>query len=111
MTMSTIKTRYGNVYIDPNPAAEIKILKYKSVGDIGAAAFYCPYVPVYWISTVKEEHKLHGKLHRVDGPARIYENGKVEWWFFGKDFDFDYWCCLTSQNETDRTKLMLEYMT
>jgi hypothetical protein len=27
---------------------------------------------------------LHGQLHRLNGPARIWEDGGKEWWMHGK---------------------------
>ena len=30
------------------------------------------------------EYRLHGKLHREDGPAIEYTNGFKQWWLDGK---------------------------
>jgi len=30
------------------------------------------------------EYRLHGKLHREDGPAIEYSNGFKQWWLNGK---------------------------
>jgi len=32
----------------------------------------------------RREWWLNGKLHRLDGPARVYYNGDVQWWVNGK---------------------------
>jgi len=29
-------------------------------------------------------YRLHGKYHRIDGPAVEYPNGATEWWIKGK---------------------------
>lgn len=36
-----------------------------------------------------EEHKVYGKLHRRDGPAKVYESGRAEWWLHGVEHRVD----------------------
>lgn len=30
-----------------------------------------------------ENHTVHGKRHRKDGPARVFKSGREEWWLYG----------------------------
>ena len=47
-----------------------------------------------------------GWLHRVDGPACIYNDGSVNWCLNGLTYpSFDEWCI--ELNKTDEEKMML----
>ena len=52
---------------------------------------------------------VDGKLHREDGPALIYLDGDVEWWFNDYQLPFEYWCQATKKSEEEIVRLKLTY--
>jgi hypothetical protein len=35
--------------------------------------------------------KCHGKYHRLDGPARTWNNGSKQWWIDGEKISYNEW--------------------
>jgi len=56
---------------------------------------------------------FEGRLHRTAGPAVEYSNfGKVlvkDWYFEGKQYDFNDWLELVTTTEAQKTMMRLQY--
>jgi hypothetical protein len=51
-----------------------------------------------------------GGLHKVDGPACIYDDGSVNWCLNGLTYQsFDAWCTELNMPDEDRMMLRLQY--
>ena len=59
----------------------------------------------YWIY----EGGSNIEFHREDGPALIYLDGDVEWWFNDYQLPFEYWCQATKKSEEEIVRLKLTY--
>ena len=59
------------------------------------------------------EHNIdwkNGVIHRVDGPAVEYDNGKVQWRWYGRIFySFDEWLEVAEISDEKRVILKLRY--
>lgn len=51
----------------------------------------------------------HNKLHREDGPASIYPDGTVFWYFDGLICTFNHWCVLAMVSPRLKFDLMMQY--
>ena len=67
-----------------------------------------------WLAHHKHDHPniwprgWSSSLHRVGGPAREYDTGKVEWFFKGKRiFKFSAYCNLVEPYMTDEDYLVM----
>jgi hypothetical protein len=47
--------------------------------------------------------------HRVDGPAIIFADGRVEWWLDNVNYSFDKWCKLVDISDETKVMMKLEY--
>lgn len=54
-------------------------------------------------------HYRSGMLHREDGPALEWYDGKSEWYLNGDRYSFDDWCKILKISDEDKTLLKLEY--
>lgn len=64
------------------------------------------------ILTIENGHEYwrhNGKLHRGDGPAVIWEAGKITWCWYGKAYTFDDWCSISSVSDKEKLRLKLKY--
>ena len=52
---------------------------------------------------------LHGKRHREDGPAKIWPNGKLDWYINDWHFDFNRWKKWVKLSEEELTVLIITY--
>lgn len=49
-------------------------------------------------------------LHREDGPALIFADGRRLWYIHGIQINFDEWCWVLKKTDEEKTLLKLEYM-
>lgn len=48
--------------------------------------------------------------HRADGPAVVYLNGDIQWWFKDQMFpNFKDWCCCANITDEERLMIKLQY--
>ena len=59
----------------------------------------------------KQYWYLHGEIHREDGPATIWEDGSQFWYINGKIYDFDDYCKQLKLSEEVIVFLKLKYNT
>lgn len=50
-----------------------------------------------------------GQIHRIDGPARIWTDGYVEWWVYGEFMTFDAWLTCAEISDEDLVMFKLQY--
>ena len=53
---------------------------------------------------------FNGDYHREDGPAVIWENGKIVWCWYGRSYSFDDWCSISNISDKEKVKLSLKYL-
>ena len=53
--------------------------------------------------------KNEKNLHCIDGPAVIWADGTVEFWFFGFPYGFKEWCKRTELSEEEAAILKMKY--
>ena len=62
------------------------------------------------ISNTNQKWYFNNKVHRADGPAVIHNNGRVEWWWRGRQYlDIDEWFNHSGIDPELFTLLKLEY--
>jgi hypothetical protein len=52
---------------------------------------------------------IHGKKHRTDGPALIWADGRKTWWLNGQHYSFNSWLAAIPASDQERTLLMLKW--
>jgi hypothetical protein len=52
-------------------------------------------------------YNKEGEVHREDGPAVIYPDGRVEWWWHDDEYPFYEWLEETPLSLSDEEKLLL----
>jgi len=50
-----------------------------------------------------------GQWHREDGPASIFVDTSVEWFFNGVNYPFNQWCKIVGISEEYKMMLRLQY--
>jgi hypothetical protein len=52
---------------------------------------------------------IHRKKHRTDGPALIWADGRKTWWLNDQPYFFNDWLDAIPASDQERTFLMLKY--
>ena len=51
----------------------------------------------------------NSSIHREDGPAVIFPDGIIEWWYDDDEYSFEIWCIHTEKTNEEIVQLKLQY--
>jgi hypothetical protein len=63
--------------------------------------------PAIEFSNGKKSWRVNGRRHRTDGPALEYPDGNAQWWLHDRHYTFDEWLDRTT-GLTDEEKVMMK---
>ena len=64
----------------------------------------------YPTDTIVESYKdEENRIHRSDGPALIWNSGRLSWYYYGSRMSFYDWCMQLNKTEEEIVILKLKY--
>ena len=67
----------------------------------------CDFVHVYEDGT--RVYYANSTIHRDDGPAVIFPDGIIEWWYDDDEYSFEMWCVHAEKTDEEIVQLKLKY--